>query len=121
MGPILSGKRDRHLKAFLTKPCFFWLFCFWCSVFFMCVSWEPSWPLEALLGGLWTQKCVKTEGFLRFLKRLFKAHDGPLGLILVSLVNLFWILCKSAGPFWVSKLHFDLSYVGSSPTSKNLI
>ena len=39
-------------------------------------------PLEALLGGLWTQKRVKTEGFLRFLKRLFEAPDGPLGLIL---------------------------------------
>ena len=65
-------------------------------------------PLEALLGGLWTQKRVKTLGFLRFLKRLFKAHDGPLGLILVSLVNLFWILCKNPGPFWVSKLALNL-------------
>ena len=61
-------------------------------------------PLGALLGGLWTQKRVKTRGFLGFLKRLFKAYDGPLGLILVSLVNLFGILCKSAGPIWVPKL-----------------
>ena len=60
--------------------------------------------LEALLGGLWTQKRVKTRGFLRFLKRLFKAYDGPLGLILVSLVNLFGILCKNPGPFWVPKV-----------------
>ena len=45
--------------------------------------------LEGLLGGLWAQKRVKTHGFLRFLKRLFKAPDGPLGLILVSFVILF--------------------------------
>ena len=44
-------------------------------------------PLEALLGGLWTQKCVKTLSFLRVLKRLFfgfEAPDGPLGLILAA-------------------------------------
>ena len=68
------------------------------------VSWAALGFLEALLGGLWTQKCVKTRGFLRFLKRLFKAHDGPLGLILVSLVNLFGILCKKAGPIRVPKM-----------------
>ena len=69
-------------------------------------SWAALGFLEALLGGLWTQKRVKTRGFLRFLKRLFKAHDGPLGLILVSLVNLFKVLCKKAGPNCVSKLGF---------------
>ena len=52
-------------------------------------SWAALGFLEGLLGGLWTQKRVKTHGFLRFLKRLFKAPDGPLGLILVSPVNLF--------------------------------
>ena len=62
--------------------------------------------LEGFLGGLWAQKRVKTHCFLGFLKRLFKAPDGPLGLILVFLVNLFWILCKSAGPFCVSFLAF---------------
>ena len=67
-------------------------------------SWAALGFLEALLGGLWTQKRVKTEGFLRFLKRLFKAHDGPLGLILVSLVNLFGFFCKNPGPFWVQKV-----------------
>ena len=79
---------------------------FFCMAFWrsLGVSWAALGFLEGLLGGLWTQKRVKTLGFLRFLKRLFKAHDGPLGLILVSLVNLFWILCKSAGPFWVPKL-----------------
>ena len=44
-------------------------------------------PLEALLGGLWTQKRVKTKCFLRVLKRLFfgfEAPDGPLGLILAA-------------------------------------
>ena len=30
---------------------------------------------------------------------VFEAPDGPLGLILVSLVNLFKVLCKKAGPF----------------------
>ena len=54
-------------------------------------------PLEALLGGLWTQKRVKTYGFLRFLKRLFEAPDGPLGLILAaSWANLV--------PKWGSKM-----------------
>ena len=38
---------------------------------------------------------------------LFKANDGPLGLILVSLVNLFRILCKKVGPFCVSKRAFS--------------
>ena len=51
-------------------------------------SWAALGFLEALLGGLWTQKRVKTRGFLRCLKRLFKAHDGPLGLILPSLADL---------------------------------
>ena len=64
-------------------------------------SWAALGFLEGLLGGLWTQKRVKTQGFFRFLKRLFKAHDGPLGLILGSLVNIFGILCKNPGPFWV--------------------
>ena len=72
----------------------------------MGVSWAALGFLEGLLGGLWAQKRVKTHGFLRFSKRLFKAPDGPLGLILFFLVNLFWILCKSAGPFCVSFLAF---------------
>ena len=38
--------------------------------------------LEVFLGGLWTQKRVKIDVFLRLLKRLFEAPDGPLGLIL---------------------------------------
>ena len=64
---------------------------FFCMAFWrsLGVSWAALGFLEGLLGGLWTQKRVKTHGFLRFLKRLFKAPDGPLGLILVSLVNLF--------------------------------
>ena len=71
----------------------------------MGASWAALGFLEALLGGLWTQKRVKTRGFLRCLKRLFKAHDGPLGLILVSLVNLFGFFCKNPGPFWVPKVN----------------
>ena len=50
--------------------------------------------LEGLLGGLWAQKRVKTHGFLRFLKRLFKAPDGPLGLILPPL----WPIWSQNGP-----------------------
>ena len=45
-------------------------------------SWAALGFLEGLLGGLWTQKRLKTVSFLRFLKRLFEAPDGPLGLIL---------------------------------------
>ena len=77
-------------------------------------SWAALGFLEALLGGLWTQKRGKPRGFLRCLKRLFKAHDGPLGLILVSLVNLFWILCKSAGPICGSNLNLYFFYVNLS-------
>ena len=98
----IAGSRQflprRHLLGF-----FLAVFCMglWIS---LRASWAALWFLEALLGGLWTQKRVKTQCFLRFLKRLFKAYDGPLGLILVSLVNLFGILCKNPGPFWVSKV-----------------
>ena len=77
---------------------------FWSS---LGVSWAALGPLEGLLGGLWTQKRVNTLGFLRFLKRVFEAPDGPLGLILVSLVNLFWILCKNPGPKRVPKVDQD--------------
>ena len=101
------------LRHFLPRQHFFGFFCQIFALFFgsvFCIFSALGF-LEGLLGGLWAQKRVKTHGFLRFLKRLFKAHDGPLGLILVSLVNLFGILCKNPGPFWVSKLHFDLSYV----------
>ena len=88
----------RHFLGF-----FLAIFCMglWSS---LGASWAALGFLEALLGGLWTQKRVKTRGFLRCLKRLFKAHDGPLGLILVSLVNLFGIFCKNPGPFWVPKV-----------------
>ena len=52
----------------------------------LCIFWGSLGSLighlEALLGGLWTQKPLKTLGFLRFLKRLFEAPHGPLGLIL---------------------------------------
>ena len=81
-------------------------------------SWAALGFLEALLGGLWTQKRVKTRGFLRCLKRLFKAHDGPLGLILVSLVNLFGILCKNPGPFWVPKVVLHIFNIALKQGSK---
>ena len=101
-----------RLRHFLPRRHFFAFF----GVFFSALwsslgaSWAALGFLEGLLGGLWTQKRVKTLCFLRFLKRLFEAPDGSLGLILVSLVNLFWILCKSAGPIWVPKLDFNLFY-----------
>ena len=56
--------------------------------------------LEALLGGLLTQKPSKTCGFLRFLKRLFEAPDGLLGLTFFFVQ----IWAKIAGPIWVLKL-----------------
>merc|ERR1712170_65772 len=66
---------------------------------FLRVSWEVSGP-----------KNIKNPWvFLRFFKGscwLFKANDGPLGLILVSLVNLFKVLCKKAGPNCVSIWRF---------------
>ena len=64
---------------------------------FLRVSWEVSGP-----------KNIKNHrvfsGFLKAGVWLFKAHDGPLGLILVSLVNLFRILCKKVGPICVAEL-----------------
>ena len=66
---------------------------------FLRVSWEVSGP-----------KNIKNHrvfsGFLKAGVWLFKANDGPLGLILVSLVNLFGILCKNPGPFWVPLLTY---------------
>ena len=46
-------------------------------------------PLEALLGGLWTQKPLKTVRFFKVFENaafwLFEAPDGSLGLILALL------------------------------------
>ena len=43
-------------------------------------------PLEALLGGLWTQKTLKNQQLFKVFENaafwLFEALDGPLGLIL---------------------------------------
>ena len=106
-GPKSVKNEIAGLRHFLPRR-HFWgfflaIFCMglWSS---LGASWAALGFLEALLGGLWTQKRVKTRGFLRCLKRLFKAHDGPLGLILVSLVNLFGFFCKNPGPFWVPKV-----------------
>ena len=82
MGPILGHFGDRRLKAFFTRHCFFKHFLFYMFCNFYLLIFAMFLYLEALLGGLWTQKRVKTVGFLRFLKRLFEAPDGPLGLIL---------------------------------------
>ena len=65
----------RHFLSFV-----FFAFCAFLNCFFCIFLY-----LEALLGGLWTQKRVKTFGFLRFLKRLFEAPNGSFGLILALL------------------------------------
>ena len=97
----------RHFLPWRHLLGFFWaIFCMGlCS--FLDASWSALGFLDGFLGGLWTQKRVKNKGFFRFLKRLFKAHVCSLGLILVSLVILFGILCKNPGPFWVPKLNFN--------------
>ena len=62
------------LRHFLPGILFCLLFIFSFSLGFGAL-WVPLGsllgPLEALLGGLWTQKRVKTLGFLRVMKRLF--------------------------------------------------
>ena len=70
---------------------------------FLRVSWEVSGPEN-----IKNQRVF--SGFLKAGVCLFKANDGPLGLILVSLVNLFKVLCKKAGPNCVSKLPFIGSF-----------
>ena len=85
LGPKIVKNEIAGLRHFLPRRHFFDLFLsFFCMAFWrsLGVSWAALGFLEALLGGLWTQKRVKTLGFLRFLKRLFEAPDGPLGLIL---------------------------------------
>ena len=72
----------RHLLGFFLA---FFCMAFWRS---LGVSWAALGFLEGLLGGLCTQKPVKTRGVLGFLKRVLKAYDGALGLILVSHVFL---------------------------------
>ena len=67
---------------------------------FLRVSWEVSGPKNIKNHSVFS-------GFLKAGVWLFKAHDGPLGLILVSLVNLFRILCKQFGPICASELAFN--------------
>ena len=77
--PILNPKIGPKFVNFWVQ---FWISFFWgFGALWVPLGSLPG-PLEALLGGLWTQKPKKTQGFLRFLKRLFEAPDGPLGLIL---------------------------------------
>ena len=66
---------------------------------FLRVSWEVSGPKNI-------KNHLVFQGFLKAVVCLFKARDGPLGLILVSLVNLFRILCKKLGPNCVVNLSF---------------
>ena len=107
----LGGKNEiAGLRHFLPRQHFFWFLlvdffrafgALWVLLGrllgFLRVSWEVSGP-----------KNIKNHrvfsGFLKAGVWLFKANDGPLGLILVSLVNLFRILCKKVGPNCVAKL-----------------
>ena len=74
MGFKSKENRDRRLKAFSTGLSVLSYFSFMFPLGFGAL-WVPLGsllgPLEALLGGLWTQKRVKTLRFLRVLKRLF--------------------------------------------------
>ena len=74
MGARSLENRDRRAKAFSTGIVFFLIF-FKCFPLGFGALWVPLGsllgPLEALLGGLWTQKRVKTTGFLRVMERLF--------------------------------------------------
>ena len=66
--PILNPKIGPKFVNFWVQ---FWISFFWGFG----ALWVPLGsllgPLEALLGGLWTQKRVKTKCFLRVMKRLF--------------------------------------------------
>ena len=70
---------------------------FWSS---LGVSGESLGLLEALLGGLWTQKRVKTKCFLRVLKRLF---FGSLQL-LMALLGSSWSVLGGFGSRMASKM-----------------
>ena len=60
------------------------------------------------MGFLWTQKRVKTLGFLRFLKRLFEAPDGSLGSslpILLKFMQKCWSkMCFKNGLMLIQNL-----------------
>ena len=66
----------------------------------MGVSGESLGLLETLLGGLWTQKLVKTKCFLRVLKRLF---FGSLQL-LMALLGSSWSVLGGFGSRMASKM-----------------
>ena len=66
----------------------------------MGVSGESLGLLEALLGGLWTQKRIKTKCFLRVLKRLF---FGSLQL-LMALLGSSWSVLGGFGSRMASKM-----------------
>ena len=62
-------------------------------------------PLEALLGCLWTPKTLKNRMFFKVFEDaafwLFGALDGPIGLILL-LLGQIW--SQNGVPKWVSKV-----------------
>ncbi len=80
---------------------------------FLRVSWEVSGPKNI-------KNHLVFEGFLKAVVCLFKANDGPLGLILGSLVNLFRILCKKAGPFCVANRCFYGVYLEQNSDDQKL-
>ena len=68
LGPSLGSKIDPKFVNFWVQ---FWtLFCWGFGALWVPLG-SLLGPLEALLGGLWTQKRVKTKCFLMVLKRQF--------------------------------------------------
>ena len=91
LGPILGPKIDLKFVNFWVQ---FWIPFFWGFGSLWVPLGSLLGPLEALLGGLWTQKPLKTLGFLRFLKmQLF----GSLKL-LMALLDSSWPLLGRSGP-----------------------
>ena len=99
--PVTAHFWDRRLKAFFTTHWYFWHFFLGCFWFF----WAPLWSLfgniDAVLGGVSTQKPVKTRWFLMFLKRFFAAPDDAFGF---TLAHFGAKLPSKLGPKWVPKL-----------------
>ena len=103
--PEIAKNEIAGLRHFLPRHAFFYtLFMVW-SVF-LNLSFFARFDLEVFLGFLWTQKRVKTIGFLRFLNmQLF----GSLKLLMALWAHLCPFLQEMAiyvGPKWASKIAF---------------
>ena len=130
--------RDRRAKAFSTGKSIF-VFAFFSFSLGFGALWVPLGsllgPLEALLGGLWTQKPSKTECFLRFLKRQLFGSLKLLIALLGSSCPLFGRSGPKMGPnktpknaqkrkpkydkfFFIFFFDFDLSQNGINKSQK---